>query len=157
MGHPQWADEQLVEINSNFTGRLEERTKDASERLEVLRARIDSLEEVRAWTSAPHLPLHACVRREAQPWLHSRRLCVLHAAYWVPLVSLPWRQGPSFAVQLTLHVMRWGSCACVRVQYFAREKERILREIEERGAELSKLLHEFQVSQYDTPHDMIPY
>jgi hypothetical protein len=35
--------------------------------------------------------------------------------------------------------------ARLRGQMFAREKERILREIEERGAELAKLLHEFQV------------
>lgn len=43
----QWADEQLGDINQNFTTRLEERTKDAYERLEVLKQRIDSLEEVR--------------------------------------------------------------------------------------------------------------
>lgn len=37
------------------------------------------------------------------------------------------------------------------LQYFAREKERILREMEERGVELAKLLHEFQVRPSSQP------
>lgn len=43
----QWADEQLVDIHQGFSTRVEERTKDAHERLEVLKSRIDTLEEVR--------------------------------------------------------------------------------------------------------------
>jgi hypothetical protein len=36
----------VEDIHSNFTTRLEDRTKDATERLDTLRAKIGSLEEV---------------------------------------------------------------------------------------------------------------
>jgi hypothetical protein len=43
---PQWAEEQLEGLQAALAGKLEERAKEAGDRLDVLQRRVDTLEEV---------------------------------------------------------------------------------------------------------------
>lgn len=43
---PQWAEEQLEGLQAALGGKLEERAKEAGDRLDVLQRRVDTLEEV---------------------------------------------------------------------------------------------------------------
>lgn len=42
----QWAEEQLEGLQAALAGKLEERAKEAGDRLDVLQRRVDTLEEV---------------------------------------------------------------------------------------------------------------
>lgn len=42
----QWAEEQLEVLQAALAGKLEERAKEAADRLDVLQRRVDTLEEV---------------------------------------------------------------------------------------------------------------
>lgn len=107
----QWAEEQLGGLQAALAGKLEERAKEANDRLDVLKGRVDTLEEVRAIDRV---------------W--GGRLCQA----FLPLPTVP------------LYSLNGHQQQHQTGQFFGREKERLLGEVDAKASELSQALAAFQ-------------